>query len=342
VWIDENKQPEYARFHNNTIDFVRPFRDLVPGRERSSPRVAVDSEGKVYAAWVDDDLATQTSEIVLAARVPPDTDFDPNGPNLTLANAGQVRAPDLAARSGGVCLVWQEAANADLATPQEIALSCEPSDPTASWETENLSNSPARSLVPRIVVDAVHGPMAVWQERPTPEREILFRESDPPGVSQVSKDRVDQPALAVSYNQAEKQGYVHAAWLKQAIAPATGADVFYGRWKVGVPTPTPTPTATPTSTATATPSSTATPTASDTPTPTPSATTGSEFTPTPGPSRTPSRTPSPTRTATVTRTSTATRTPTATWTLTPGATPTATATPKPRWVNYVPIVRLNR
>jgi hypothetical protein len=259
VWIDasDGRQPVYLKLRGDSIQDGGTIDVL--NNAPLSPQVAVAPEGDVHVAWIDEGPAA--ARVKYAWRPSGQTNWiiPESQPAAYYADVRQARAPDLAVDSGPACIVWQEDADAGHAN-QEIIRSCLP------WDyVYNLSNSPSRSLMPRLALDPVLGSLIVWQERPTAGKVIRFSQATPPTLATVHQGDVDMPALAYHYHRDERQGYVHAVWVEQT-SPEGGSDVYYGRWKVdpAVPTATATATASPTTPAPATAVPSATPSATAT------------------------------------------------------------------------------
>jgi hypothetical protein len=202
-----------------------------------APALAVDAEGNVYVARTDM-LAEGEQPQVAYAKLP-------HGGAACTSDEGppayQSRVPRIAVSADSFCLTWQQ----ELPTGDEVILGCRDS---RGWVAPNVSNSAARSVIPRLALDRVMGALLVWQEMGRPNG-VMFRQNipPPPAGEAFSDAAVDAVNPDVAYNAAR----VHAVWTEKH--GETDADVHYAQWEVSPPTPTPTATASPTATSTSTP-----------------------------------------------------------------------------------------
>jgi hypothetical protein len=195
-----------------------------------APSLAVDAEGNVFVARTDM-LARGEEPQVAYAKLP-------FGGSACISDEGPpafgARIPSLAIRDSNFCLAWQQ----ELPAGDEIVLGCRSG---GAWIAPNLSNSPGRSVLPRLALDPVMGSMVVWSELGPPSS-VAFRQNVPP--PSIAEAVTDPGADSSNPDLAYRRGVVHAVWSERRDAGL--ADVRYARWSVAPPTPTPTATVTPT------------------------------------------------------------------------------------------------
>ncbi len=239
VWIDTSwgdQRPYYARIR--LADHHVESAEIDPQSARAQgPAVAIGQDGRIHVAWSEQSELKKTAYVAHFAR--DDTTYwQPDGANPYFLEARQARSPDIAVSAKSLCLTWHE--NMSLlvgGTPQpnnEIVLHCDGRE----W---NISNSPTHSLLARLALDDLRGPMTIWKENADP-REIVFRQGHPPpanGDASIGAGQVEAPAIAFA------DGQVHAAWVA-GIDEA--GDIFTAHWPVAIPTATPEPSATATRT----------------------------------------------------------------------------------------------
>jgi hypothetical protein len=250
---------------NNTYGY-RPYYSRVLGTQYSSgpiardsqkaqgPSIGVDAEGGVWVAWKEEAQPTGDTWITCrrSASGAPSWGLCSPRTDVLRGETFEAYAPDLAVGAGS-CITWH---NGTRAGRTDVYLACD----AAGWSSRNVSQSPLRnSLVPRLALERLWGPLVTWEERDQP-RQVLVR----PGLSPagaVAQGDVAAPAVAFEPRAGDGYGYAHLVWEQVDPADPEGEpDIYYRRVRVDVPTPTPTPSAT--ATATPTPSASAIATAS--------------------------------------------------------------------------------
>lgn len=239
VWIDTtwgDQRPYYARIR--LADHHVESAEIDPQSVRAQgPSIAIAPDGRIHVAWSEQSELKKTAYVAHFYRE--DGSYwqaDPANPYFL--EVRQARAPDIAVSDRSFCLVWHENLTQQVAgTPQannEVILHCD----GRQW---NISNSPTHSLVARLALDSLRGPMTIWKENGEP-REIVFRQGHPPPANNdasIGTGQVEAPAIAFG------NGHAYAAW---AAASGGDSEIFTAHWQVAVPTATPKPSATPTRT----------------------------------------------------------------------------------------------
>ncbi len=239
VWIDTSwgdQRPYYARIRLADHHVESAEIDAQSFRAQG-PAMASGPDGRIHVAWSEQSELKKTAYVAHFSR-DETTGWEPDAANPYFLEARQARSPDIAVSAHSVCLTWHENMTRLVGgTPEpnnEIVLHCNDRE----W---NISNSPTHSLVARLALDDLYGPMTIWRENGDP-REIVFRQGHPPPANDdasVGAGQVEAPAIAFA------GGQVYAAWV---AGSGDEAEVFTAHWPVAIPTATPVASATPTRT----------------------------------------------------------------------------------------------